>query len=462
MDKSLLQDAAGSTEQILDSKDASLWPQIGVVGISFKTTPIALRESVARQITIERIEELKSSKEDFAESELALLSTCNRVEVYYGSLAPVQLHKSLESLFRLGGKDSCDVYHYVGLRAARHLLSVATGLDSLVFGEAQILSQVNEANRVSLERKLSGPLLSKLFSKAYKSARRLREENPTFAKGLNSSVSHAILEIINRQYAGAKPNLLLIGSGKMVRLAVSAIDRSKLGMVIVAARRKELDKIRADSIVQLSEIVQTIEEKEIDVVITATTAEDYILKKSDLEYMNKKPNKHLLILDISVPRNVEPQIGRIPDVTLFNLDDLKGHIESPDIQDREIASKIKESILQQSNEFFSWMSEHNQIAPLMGVLRKRAETIRSEEVKNAFSRMSNLTPEQKAVIETMSERLLRRFLHEPTVRLKQLTRSEESRRAKLYSEVMSELFGAPSEDLEDSTEQHNFDGDAEF
>ena len=462
MDKSLLHDASRSTEQIMDSQEGSLWPQVGVVGISFKSTPIALRESVARQITIEKIEGLKSGNKDFAESELALLSTCNRVEIYYSSMAPAQLYESVNSLFLLNGKESCDVYHYTGLRAARHLLSVATGLDSLVFGEAQILSQVNETNKVSLERKLSGPLLSKLFSMAYKSARRMREENPIFANGLNGSVSHAILEIINRQYAGAKPNLLLIGSGKMVRLAVSAIDRSKLGTIVVAARRKELDKIKADSIVHLSEIVRTIEEREIDVVITATTAEDHILKQSDLEHLTKISNKHLLILDISVPRNVEPQVGNIPNVTLINLDDLKGHIDSPSEQDRVSVSKIKTSLLLQSNEFFSWLTEHNEITPLMNSLRKRAETIRSEELKNAFSRMSDLTPGQKAVIETMSQRLIRRFLHEPTVRLKQLTRSEESRRAKMYSEVMSDLFGAPNEELENSTSEHNLDDDAEL
>lgn len=439
MGESLLQDSAGRLGQTLDS-EIPLWPEIGVVGISYKTTTLAKRESLARQITIEKIEELKSRRSS-SESEFALLSTCNRVEIYYSSEKP-GIAKDLLSLFRLDGKDSLDVYHYVGLRAARHLLNVATGLDSLVFGEAQILSQVNECNRMSAERKVSGPILSRLFSKAYKSARKLREENPTFAKGLNNSVSHAILEMIDRQYSDAKPNLLLIGSGKMVRLAVGALDRSKLGTVVVAARRKELDKIRADSIIQLSEIVKTLDEKMIDVVITATAAEDYILKKSDLELISKKSVRRILILDISVPRNVDPAAGELPNVTLVNLDDLKGVTDSPNDQDREIASKIRQSILHQSDEFFSWLLERSQINPLMSALRKRAETIRSEEVKNAFSRMSELTPEQRSVIETMSQRLLRRFLHEPSERLKELTRSEESERAKLYTEAIIELFAA--------------------
>lgn len=436
--------------------------EIGVVGINFKTAPIAVREEFARSITVEKLAQLKSAREELSSAEIVLLSTCNRIEIYYYQSPPSStLSKSFEELFQTKSSQraSFQIYHHVGIPAVNHLFEVATGLDSLVIGEAQILLQVREANKMSADQGLAGPIISKLFFKAYEVGRRAREDAPELSSGLNNSVSSAVLGLISQEYAEEKPNLLLVGSGKMIKLAIGHIEKSRLGSIVVASRRPTLDGIKAaDSVAQLSQIGQVIVEKKIDVIITATSADDYVLKQDDLKgflSLERSPSRKLVIIDISVPRNVDPRIADYPGVTLLNLDDLKDHIGSnEDTVDSDLAQKIKKSISLGASEFVAWMIEQNEIAPIMSVLRKKVEVIRSEEIENALSRMPDLTPEEKVVIERMTERLARRFLHGPTARLKGLTRRGEAGKAKQYTEAIWELFSPDSAEWE-ADEQDN-------
>ncbi|MHB8567601.1 MAG: glutamyl-tRNA reductase [Nitrososphaerales archaeon] len=411
--------------------------QIGVIGVNFKTAPISVRENLARKITLENVTKLKGVED----VELVLLSTCNRIEIYYYHISQ-KLAKSLENLFQITSKEQFKFYHNKGIPAITHLFEVAAGLDSLVVGETQILLQVKEAVRSSMDT--CGPVLSKMFAKAYEGGRKLREDDPEFAKGMKNSVSLAVLELISKMYSKVKkPNLLLVGSGKMVRLATASIDRSKLGSVIVAARRRVLNGLGADSIIPISDIGRTIVEQRIDVVITATSADEYILTHQDL----KELAGHLLILDISVPRNVDPQVAKLPGVTLLNLDDLKGSVNEEDLQ---IISGLQALISLKVKDFAGWFREYDEVAPLLAALRKKAEAIRVEEFENALSRMPNLTPMQKAVIDKMTERLVRRFLHEPTTKLKQMTKGYDSATAKQYTEAFRELFSMDSQEEESS------------
>ncbi|MHB2035369.1 MAG: glutamyl-tRNA reductase [Nitrososphaerales archaeon] len=406
---------------------------IGLIGISFKTSPIEMREELAKSITYESIGELVHNDPSLAGSEIVLISTCNRIEIYYyGDEALIA--KSLKKLFDVNDSNSAEIYHFTGDQAATHLFNVATGLDSLVIGEAQIFSQVKKASRVSSDLGLSNSVMSRLFSKALKAARKVREQNPTFANGINNSVSHAVLELVSNRYRDKKPNLLLIGSGKMIRLAIRSIIKSDLDRVVVAARRKEIDGIKADSIIGIADIARTIVERGIDVVITATASQDYILNAKDL-MNNRNP---LLILDISVPRNVDPNVGKLQNVSLLNLDDLKDIIKNP--TDYALTPKVRKELSREVAEFSSWLADYEEIAPLLSSLRKKAETIREEEVGNALNRMPSLTDNQKAIIEKMSERLIKRFLHDPTLRLKHLSRVEGNQKAKVYAEAISELF----------------------
>ncbi len=406
---------------------------LGVIGANFKTTRIETREKLAKKITAENVAKLVREDATLANCEIVVLSTCNRTEIYYYA----EEDSVVNCLKKLFAESDADVYHLRAEQAATHLFSVAAGLDSLVVGEAQILSQVNDASKQSAEHGISGEVMSRLFTKAFETARNVRDCNPAFAKRTNNSVSDAVLELVTKQYSNKKPNVLLIGSGKMIRLAISSIERSKLGMVVVAARKKEIDGIKSGIVVNLTDIPRTIAESEIDVVITATSAQDYVVRAIDLQDIGRE----LMILDISVPRNVDPNVGKIRNVTLLNLDDLKDRIGTQ----HDTFPKVGKELSRGVSEFSSWLADYEEIAPLLAKLRKKAETIRGEELSNALSRMPNLTDDQKAIIEKMSERLIRRFLHEPTTKLKHLSRTEGNQKAKAYAEVISELFSSDSQ-----------------
>ena len=406
---------------------------LGVIGTSFKASSIEFREDLARRISLETISQMVRNDASLAGSEIALLSTCNRIEIYYYG-EKSRLTRAIQKFV----KNDSEIYHLAGEEVTKHLFEVAAGLDSLVIGETQILSQVKEASKSSADRGLSAEVLSRLFAKAYESARKVREQNQKFSNGLNNSVSHAVLDLISKYYNGKRPNLLLIGSGKMIRLAVGAIQKKHIGTVILAARRAPLEKLVADSFIGLNDISAAISENRIDVIITATSSGDYVVRVGHL----KNVTRPLLILDISVPRNVDPQVAQKDGITLLNLDDLKDRIYNPVIGNQ--TQKVRKELSNGVTEFSNWLADYEEIAPLLSSLRKKAEAIREEELANAFSRLPNLTPDQKLVIEKMSERLIRRFLHDPTIRIKQLSKIEGNEKARVYAEVITELFSSES------------------
>ncbi len=443
---------------------------LGVIGVNFKTAPISAREQLARTISLEKLRQLKNRKVLSSDVELILLSTCNRIEVYFATENLKQVIDPLRSLFLTVSSsmpiDFRTYQNYDG-QAIEHIFTVAAGLDSLVIGEAQILSQVGEACRKANENGLCGPTLSKLFSKAFSVGREIRESYPKLTSGFRNSVSLSVLNLIQRYFedwSDIRPNLLLVGSGKMIRLAIDSLNRSQLGKIIVAARRKELKDFKADRVVSITEIGRIIAEENIDVVITATSAENYVLSPSDLNsYSKQLMERRLLIVDISVPRNVDPRItATSKNIILLNLDDLKEQIlqtrPSPGEAEERAGqlSSIRSSILARTSEFISWMKENSDVSPLMNALRRKAETIRSEEIENAFARLSDLTPDQRKVIMKMSERIIRRFLHEPTIKLKELARNIDANEPKEFASALSELF---SLDL-DKKDSHGKDDSA--
>jgi glutamyl-tRNA reductase len=406
---------------------------LGMIGTSFKTSPIESRERIAERVTFESIERLVSNDPSLPGSEITLLATCNRIEVYYYGESG-RMKRALRKLLN----DESELYEFAAKDAATHLFRVAAGLDSLVIGETQILFQVKEASKQSSERGLSAEVLTRLFSRAYETAKQVREKNPSFARGLNYSVSHAVLDLISETFKTRKPNLMLIGSGKMIRLAIGALQKSQLGTIVVASRKTVLENLKADSFVSINDLPRAILDNDIDVIITATSAQDYVLSCEQLKGIGHP----ILILDISVPRNVDPSAGDIEGITLMNLDDLKDKIQSP--ASGAQLQKLNDELAVGVAEFSNWLLDYEQIAPLLSSLRKRAEAIRQEELENAFSRLPNLTSSQRLVIKKMSERMIRRFLHDPTIRLKQLSRLEGDERARLYAEVVAELFSSES------------------
>ncbi|HKW04169.1 MAG TPA: hypothetical protein VJN71_02605, partial [Nitrososphaerales archaeon] len=200
---------------------SSLGIRIGMIGTNFKIAQISAREQLARKITLEKLLRLRLDEMEGGPTEIVLLSTCNRIEVYYASEEMEKTADILSACFTLPqstkrSEENFGTYEYSDGRAIEHLFEVAAGLDSLVIGEAQILAQVREASKIANERGLCGPLLAKLFSKAYDAGREIRESYPRFTNGFRNSVSLSVSDLISTHFEKKKPNILLIGSGKMI------------------------------------------------------------------------------------------------------------------------------------------------------------------------------------------------------------------------------------------------------
>jgi glutamyl-tRNA reductase len=427
--------------------------RVGLVGVNFKTAPIAVREKLAKRITIEALEKLREQDATAAENgtEMLLLSTCNRFEVYFSSRNLDSTRRPVVGLFATSDHHDIDsqhhnyqIYQHVDERAIEHICNVASGLDSLVVGEAQILSQVRDAHNLARQRKLSGPIIAKLASKACDTGREVRDSYPAFTNGSQNSVSLSVAKLVSDYFgAGKRPNILLVGSGKMIRLALRSFDRDKLGRIIVAARKKSSEGIESHRFAELFELPRLLVEEHIDAIVTATSSEDYIITDKELEpfAIAKTKDRHLLIVDMSVPRNVDPRVAQIfPNVRLLNLDDLKEKVGTPmaGVEGEKQLAEIQSMIRARSKEFMQWLREREEIAPVLVALRKKSEDIRSEEFQNALDRLPDLTPEQKQVVLRMSERIVRRLLHDPTANLKKLAKDDED--SSKYTELLAELF----------------------
>jgi glutamyl-tRNA reductase len=439
--------------------DMSSGCHIGVIGTNFKTSSIDHREKLKKIITYEYLKKFK--EENIARfsaiQEVAVLSTCNRLEIYFVTKNLLLSEDIISEIFDNGiisalssMEQEIDKYVYSDQLAVEHINYVASGLDSLIIGEAQILTQIKQTLTLYQSKKMSGPIISKLFLKACATGKGIREQFPLLTNGFKNSVSLSIANFISQRFQErSNPNILLIGSGKMAKLAIASFDQLKLGRIMVASRRNAPEGIIVDLIVPLSEIPSVLSKEHIDVVVAATTSEDYVITPTILEPFSKK-NRELLIVDISIPRTVDPAIpGAYPNIELINLDDLKKQflslpelVKSSDRADELLT--IQKTIQSKSKKFMTWLEEVSVITPVMSSLRRKAEGIRIEEYGNVLARL-DLTQPQQEVIGKMSERIIRRFLHEPAHRLKEASRDGDIEKSKEYVGLLKSLFSLDNE-----------------
>ncbi len=444
------------------NEEADLPFDVGVVGVNFKTAKIEAREQLAKTITIRSLEEIKRNLDSSiqSDSEFVALSTCNRIEVYFSSRDSEVLQSKISQIFRKtgfvsGNARSSDygVYDFRNGAAVKHLFHVASGLDSLVIGEAQILTQIRNALRVASSKNLCGLVLQKLFLKAYSTGKEVRETHSTLTNGFGNSVSLCVAQLISEYFKESqrKPSVLLVGSGKMAKLAISSLDHLAKSRIIVATKRGALKEMNADRVVHISEIPQVLVEEKINAIIVATTTPDgYVLSPRLFDSYSKNSSEPLLIADISVPRCVDPAVGTMSeDITLMNIDDLKDRLISPEntpLMLKKDLAEVTSLIDMRAEEFVSWLQGDSRITPIMNSLRRKVEEIRAEEVRNASSRLNRLNDEELEIINKMSERIIRRLLHDPQTRISDALRRGQSRKSIEYSLVLKELFSLNDKD----------------
>jgi glutamyl-tRNA reductase len=407
---------------------------VSVTGVSHHETPVELRErfAFAGNQLVPALQKLPSNV-----GAGAVLSTCNRSEIYLATEHAVSPEEAVAAIAAMRGEPAPEgvrFYHFEGREAVRHLFRVAAGVESLVIGESEILGQVREAFSAATAAGSGNPVLARLFHSALRTGRRARSETDIGAHGLSVS---ALAVSLSRRLVGnlRGKTVLVVGAGETGRRCAGALVQNGVGRLLVTTRRHGL---AGDIARELNGVAIPFEEMatalaEADVLITATSAPSPIISKADVaRALESRPERPLLIVDIAVPRDVESGVRDVQGAHLFDIDDLQAAAEANmDARRREVGA-VEAIVEDEVARFQTWLEGHR-VQPTIAALRQRAEAIRKAELVRTLSRLSGVSDEDRRRIEAMSESLVNRLLHDPVTRL----REEGNQR---HIEAVHELF----------------------
>lgn len=416
------------------------------IGVSHRTAPVALRERLA--IPESAVGAVLSrfgcglNARPSAISELVILSTCNRLELY--AAVGRDAEGALTGLLSEGTGVSADelqpvLYTLTGDDAVRHLCRTAAGLESMVIGEPQILGQVSEAFATASANGAAGHMMSTLFRGAIRAGRRARAEtgisrNPT-------TVSSVAVKLASTAFPDlASASVVVVGAGEMAELAVSALHYRGVNDISVVSRTREhadrlCDRVggRAMSLERLQDALDGA-----DVVITSTSAPHHVITRQMVSTaMSLRPDRQMLIIDIAVPRDVDPSVETVPNVCCADLDVLERRIAAG-LHERETEVPQVEAVVEQETAACIAALQQLDVQPLIADLRSHTDEVRRSALDSARRHFAHLSDEDRARIEAFSESLVNRLFHQPTQRLRQ-----EARHGQVagYAMALRHLFG---------------------
>jgi glutamyl-tRNA reductase len=413
-----------------------------VVGANYRSAPLELLERLA--IDAERRPKALAALCGLEHvHEAVVLSTCNRVEVY---TAVSRFHGAAGDVRRfladLGGlpleEFGPHLYDYYEERAVQHLFSVAAGVDSMVVGEAQILGQVREAFAAAQAERAVGPALSALFAWAIKVGRRARSQTGIGA-GQRSTVSVG-LRVAAEQLDGlAGRRVLLVGAGGLARLAGRAVREAGAGELVVANRTPATGAALARELggraVPLRRVADELVAADLVVAATAGTTPT-VTAAAVAAALRERTGAPLVVLDLGVPRDVEPEVRGLPGVVLADLDALRAVLETDEGPRREV-ERVRALIAQETTAYLSGQREAR-LVPTIRALRARAEQVRQQELAKASTRLAGLDEGQRAAVEAVTRGLVNKLLHDPMVRGKTLAARPDG---DLYVAALRQLYG---------------------
>jgi len=426
-----------------------------VIGLNHKTAPIEIRERLAfPEEVIEKalcqIKSLPSLKENM------ILSTCNRVEIY-GAVRETE--KAILDL-----KDFLSRYHdlslnafekslylFIGEEAVRHIFRVASSLDSMVVGEPQILGQIKSAYNMAAQSKTSGLILHRLLHRSFHVAKRVRTETKIGDRAV--SVSFVAVELAKKIFGTLEKKIvLLIGAGEMCELAARYLVSGGVEKVLVTNRTYEravslAQEFRGDAI-PFEEINQGL--RRADIVISATDSPQFLIFHDQVAKVIKdRKQKPIFFIDIADPRDIEPKVGDIENVYLYNIDDLQ-KVADENIKDREKEAQKAEAIIQDEVIKFVRWYQSLEITPTIVSLRKKFEEIRKKELEKTLSLYPNLSDKEKQSLEALTSAIINKILHDPLTLLKQ---KDEEAMADLYLDALRTLFQLPEKFKEEKEKE---------
>ena len=407
---------------------------IVLLGVNHKTTPLEIREKLALSGGYE--EPLRELGSVDGVNEHYLLSTCNRVEVVYTTEQPEKTREEvLHFLFR-DAVPSQDldkyVYYYENEEAVQHLFLVASSLDSMIVGEAQILGQLKEAYRFASEQKTSGSVLNKLLHKSFFVAKRVRTETQIGASAV--SISYAAVELARKIFGQLdNKSVLLVGAGEMAELAAEHLIGQGVANVVVANRTLEravnLARRFNGQAVSLDELLEQLEH--VDIIISSTGATGTILSKKDVKpVMRERRNRPLFFIDIAVPRDLDQDINELDNVYLYDIDDLNNVVERNKAGRDKEAVKAERIVSEETLKFSRWL-DTMEVNPTIVELRRMADQICKTELEKTLGKMKDVSPKEQKSIETMASAIVGKMLHNPM----QFLKSDNTRGADRHTRI---------------------------
>ncbi len=414
-----------------------------LLGVSHRTAPVDVRERLDfTSRDVGAAAEALCARASTAES--VVLSTCNRSELYVVSEDVARARQDLIAFLSEyhGLPTDAFVSHLFereDSQAVHHLFRVAAGLDSLVVGEPQVLGQVKEAFAVASERRCSGPVLNRLFHSSFAVGKRVRSETALGEGAV--SVSFAAVQLARKIFGKLEGRrVLVIGAGEMGKLTAQHLRSQGVGEIVIVGRTQS----RADEIARVvdgtsapwSELMTVLARA--DIVITATGSSIPILTHAGINSVMHRPRRDpLFIVDIAVPRDVEPSAGDIEQVFLYNVDDLRTVVQENLSRRSAEVQRAEDIVAEEVSRFTAWRRSRGAV-PTVVALRERFDAIRRSELKRLDTRLVGLDPDARARVDEVTRLIVEKLLVEPTEQLKALP-DEETQVA--YTEAVRRLFG---------------------
>jgi glutamyl-tRNA reductase len=397
--------------------------RIHVVGLNHESAPVEVREALA--FPARRLPEALSAlcaRDEVEEG--VILSTCNRVELYAVSedaLEPDALPRFLAEFHGVWPERFQEhLYSRAGEEGVKHLFRVASGLDSMVVGEAQIAGQVREAYEIATEHGGAGRVLHHLFQQALAVAKRVRTATEIGAgRASVGSVAVELAEHIFETLGGR--TVLVIGAGEMGQTVVQSLRAAGAQTTLVAnrtyARAQELAEAWGGSAVQFHSVDERL--RDADIVISSTDAPHYVLNRDRMrDAVASRYGRPLFLIDIAVPRDIEPAVGKLDGCYLYNIDDLEAVVQETLASREQEVSRCQAIVDEECREFFAWLARL-QVVPTIKELSARLHALKEAELKALCNKLGDLPDGAEAEIERMADRLVNKILHQPIQSLRE-------------------------------------------
>lgn len=430
-----------------------------VVGLNYKTAPVEIREKLSF-IESELPNAMAALKKEKSILEDVIVSTCNRTEIYAVvdqlNVGRYYIKQFLAKWFDIP-VDQFENHLYIREDDAslHHLFRVTTGIDSMVLGETQILGQVKKSFLEAQEVGSTGTIYNQLFKQAVTFAKRAHSETTINENAV--SVSYAAVELAKKIFGSLKnKHVAILGAGKMGELAIQNLYGNGVGKVTVVNRTFEKAELLASKFNGNAKSMRELQciLLEADILISSTGSTDYVIDHELMQFVERlRKGKPLFMVDIAVPRDLDPRIGDLPNVFLYDIDDLQGIVEANLAEREQAAQQITNMIEQEVVQFKDWFATLG-VVPVISALRKKANQIQQETMMSIENKMPDLTERERKILNKHTKSIINQLLKEPILQAKELANSPK---ANQQLQLFQQIFGIEEAVQEEVNEQQQYD-----